>query len=162
MQPFSEPRNPGSPPQRVILLIVSSLQDASLMMGASSLPENVKLLTLARHSERDGVVLRLEHFFERNEDPELSLPASVSLKHIMQSLQLTRVEELLLAANVPRTHVQRLKWTAEERKSSRRKRELVQRFEKPQKKHGHQDRQDDLDEFTVVLEPMQIRTFLLT
>ena len=80
---------------------------------ALDLPENVQLLTLARNSRNNGVVVRLEHIFELGEDSELSLPATVSLQQIMKTLKLTQIEELMLGANVPKSHVERLKWKKE-------------------------------------------------
>jgi len=45
----------------------------------NSLPDNVHLLTLEQwHSGR--FLLRLEHFYEKNEDKELSKVAEVNLK----------------------------------------------------------------------------------
>ena len=47
---------------------------------ASALPENIHVLTLARHGDGDGILLRLENQFEKGEDVLLSQPTIVSLE----------------------------------------------------------------------------------
>jgi len=44
-----------------------------------SLPDNVHLLTLEQW-EAGTILLRLEHFYAKDEDPTLSKPATVQLK----------------------------------------------------------------------------------
>jgi hypothetical protein len=43
------------------------------------LPDNVNLLTLEQWDAR-SLLVRLEHFYASNEDPQMSQPATVQLK----------------------------------------------------------------------------------
>jgi hypothetical protein len=43
-------------------------------------PENVNILTLEPWDGGENVLVRVEHFLESNDDPELSKPASLPLK----------------------------------------------------------------------------------
>ncbi|XP_071107458.1 lysosomal alpha-mannosidase-like [Haliotis cracherodii] len=80
-----------------------------------SLPENVHLLTLAqipntKTEATSFLIFRLEHQFERNEDPELSKPVTVYLDELFTSFDIINIEELTLAANMPLKDLNRLAW----------------------------------------------------
>ena len=112
------------------------------------LPGNVHLLTLEQwHSKR--YLLRLEHFYQRFEDPSLSKPATVSLRHLFQSFEITAVEELTLGANQPISAL---------------KNRLQYRYIRPLNEQQSSIITDPIIEgenFDIHLEPMQIRTFLI-
>ncbi|KAI2808070.1 carbohydrate binding [Blomia tropicalis] len=64
------------------------------------LPEQIHLLTLERWME-GHFLLRLEHYFQTNEDAELSKPVTLNLKHMFKSFKIFEAEELTLGGNQP-------------------------------------------------------------
>ena len=62
------------------------------------LPANVHLLTLEQWNS-GRYLLRLEHFYQLNEDPVLSKPVTVDLKDLFTSFTITGIQELTLGAN---------------------------------------------------------------
>lgn len=109
------------------------------------LPANVHLLTLEEW-EANSFLLRLEHFYEKDEDPILSQPAVVHLRGLFSSLNITSVVELTLGANQKLSEAHRLQWNIK----------------------GHGATSGDMASFVipvdptaliVTLKPMQIRTF---
>ncbi|ESO12627.1 hypothetical protein HELRODRAFT_62270, partial [Helobdella robusta] len=100
--------------------------------------ENVHILTLEDWNQGD-VLLRLEHYYEKNEHGDLSKPAVISLKNLFAPLDIVSFEERTLGANQKLENVQRLRWN-------------VQKYGKTK---------IDPKTWNVELKPMQIRTFLL-
>ncbi|KAK2157561.1 hypothetical protein NP493_1871g00000, partial [Ridgeia piscesae] len=84
-----------------------------------ALPANVHLLTLEEW-EGPTYLLRLEHFYETNEDARLSKPATVSLKGLFSTFEVRSVEELTLAANQLLKDAKRLHWNVNGRSGSSR------------------------------------------
>lgn len=114
----------------------------SFSLTSTEFPPNVHLLTFKLMN--DGkYLIRLEHQFEADEAP-LNTPANVSLADLFSEYAITSVSELSLAANVEAS-VDRLKWKTE---GPQQKRKGVQ-APIPVVPPG----------FSVVLSPMQIRTF---
>ena len=72
------------------------------------LPQNVHILTLEPWKENQ-ILLRLEHQFDIDEDPNLSLPVKVNLKKLFNpdSVPFTvkRINEVALGANLPENKV---------------------------------------------------------
>ncbi|GLV45785.1 Lysosomal alpha-mannosidase II [Carabus blaptoides fortunei] len=113
---------------------------------SQSLPSNVQILTLEPWSN-NVLLLRLEHFYEKDEDPLLSSSVTVNIKQLFTDFDIIQVEEMSLGGNQFISEVDKLKWKAE---------------------------CDELDENTVAvnnvtnnafeiqLSPMQIKTFLIT
>src|SRR5699024_8802987 len=64
------------------------------------LPDNVHLLTLEQWNHGQ-YLLRLEHFYQNQEDAKLSKPAIVPLKNLFVPFEVVSVEELALGANQP-------------------------------------------------------------
>ncbi|KAG1658220.1 Lysosomal alpha-mannosidase [Nymphon striatum] len=86
--------------------------NASLQFSALTrpLPPNVHLLTLEQWTAKT-VLIRLEHFFEKTDDPKgLSLPAKVSLKDLFSTFEITKATEMWLDGVYPLSEVKRLKW----------------------------------------------------
>ncbi|KAK7483766.1 hypothetical protein BaRGS_00024982, partial [Batillaria attramentaria] len=114
------------------------------------LPPNVLLLTLEQFPV-DGpasavtqpFLLRLEHFYEKGEDPKLSQPTTVSLQDLFSSFRIVSATELTLGANLPLSQLQRLKWKSDNGSET----DNVLR---------------SADGLTVTLHPMEIRTFQIT
>lgn len=114
----------------------------------SLLPDNVHILTLEEwHNGK--VLLRLEHYFEKNEDPELSKPSTVSLKDLFSTLKVKSAEEYTLGANKPIGEAKRLQWN-------------VQGYGKTPKDMDKFVTPFDQKTMEIELKSMQIRTFLLT
>ena len=118
---------------------------SGIRASTGSLPENVHLLTLMQDfdSEIDNaLIIRLEHFYELNEDPVLSQPATVDLMEFFKpSLNIVGMTELALGANMDVA-------------------ELNERliFD-PEIKKNQKIKDSTSGPFTVTLTPMQIRTF---
>ena len=131
-----------------------------------SLPENIHLLTLDRDSYDDddktqnSFILRLEHFYELNEDAELSQQVTVNLQTVFaKSFNLIGVEELGLGANIKVADLnQRLKWQASDDESAK-----YQSYLNEMKKvksaplESNDGEANSMFDFT--FNPMQIRTF---
>jgi lysosomal alpha-mannosidase len=75
-----------------------------------TLPLNAHLLTLDQLGPKNYLV-RLEHYFELNEDNIYSQPITFDLQSIFQSIgTINNAVELTLAANLPLASLQRLNW----------------------------------------------------
>ncbi|OQV16536.1 Lysosomal alpha-mannosidase [Hypsibius exemplaris] len=74
------------------------------------LPVNIHILSIEQW-KGSSLIVRLEHFFEKDEDPVLSQPAVVNLKDILRDFVITSVREMTLDGNVALTDVHRLQWS---------------------------------------------------
>ena len=76
------------------------------------LPENVHILTLEPWRENQ-ILLRLEHQFDVDEDPKLSLPVKINIKKLfnpnMVPFTIKKISEVALGANLPENKVNRRK-----------------------------------------------------
>lgn len=83
------------------------------------LPTNLHLLTY----EQLGVnqyLIRVEHYFELNEDETYSAPFIFDLQKLFQTQGIiTDIVELTLAGNLPLNEMQRLEWTTTDGESSK-------------------------------------------
>lgn len=85
---------------------------------AAPLPVNVHLLTLDQIDAKNYIV-RLEHFFELNEDATYSHPVTVDLQTVFQAIgTISTTVEYNLSANIPLSEVKRLQWTTSDGESS--------------------------------------------
>lgn len=121
----------------------------------ADLPDNVHLLTMRKDFDDTGaksMLVRLEHFYELNEDDELSQPAKVNLKNVLdKTFNLVKIEELALGGNMPIDELnEKLEWTSENTDYN----EMINETHKVYK-------QIDPNNFEVTLNPMEIRTFRL-
>jgi lysosomal alpha-mannosidase len=83
-----------------------------------SLPYNVHLLTFDQWSSKVFLV-RIEHYFELNEDTIYSNPVQVDLQILFHSLgPIVDLVELTLGANLPLNELQRLVWKTTDNQSS--------------------------------------------
>jgi lysosomal alpha-mannosidase len=83
-----------------------------------TMPRNLHLLTLDQLAAKQYLI-RVEHYFELNEDPIYSQPIQIDLQQLFHSLgQITDVIELTLTANMPLAEMKRLNWTTTEHESS--------------------------------------------
>ena len=84
-------------------------QTWSALNGTS--PLNVHLLTFDQLDAKNYRV-RVEHYFELNEDPNYSQPVTFDLRSIFTTIGIiSNVVELTLGANLPLANLQRLNWT---------------------------------------------------
>lgn len=141
-----------------------------------ALPKNVQILTLEPWIGF-SFLLRLEHVFEANEDPFLSKAVVVKLKDLFTSFDITSMEETTLGANQWLKDNQRLNfstsgtleelvsedytpsieyetaaqglWTEQNVYKNEVKRETVINME------------DNIEDFEIVLNPSEIRTFII-
>jgi lysosomal alpha-mannosidase len=75
-----------------------------------TLPVNVHLLTLDQLGPKEYLV-RVEHYFELNEDDTYSQPVTFNLQSIFKSIgSINGMVELTLGANLPLSQMQRLNW----------------------------------------------------
>ncbi len=82
------------------------------------MPRNLHLLTLDQLGPKQYLV-RVEHYFELNEDAIYSQPIEIDLQQLLQSLgQIEDLTELILTANMPLSELKRLNWTTTENESS--------------------------------------------
>jgi lysosomal alpha-mannosidase len=113
-----------------------------------SLPSNLHLLTFLKEigSPMDSYIVRIEHFYEKEEDSLLSQPVTINLEQVFANLfKIKAVQELALGANMDVDELnQRLKWN------------LENSFKEISTKTSNVKTISDY-EFT--FEPMQIRTF---
>ncbi|KRT80854.1 glycoside hydrolase, partial [Oryctes borbonicus] len=107
-----------------------------------ALPDNVQILTLEPWTD-ESLLLRLEHIFSVNEDNTLSQTATINLHNLFTLLDIANIEEMNLAANMPKADIEKMSWNTYESKNRR-------KFIKAK----------DID-LTINLEPMEIRTFIL-
>ena len=113
------------------------------------LPPNVELLTLEKWKD-DTILLRLEHFYESNDDPNnLSKPVKVSLAKLFEPFGVAAALETTLSATQLLMEARRLQW-----------KNVGDAANSP----SHRDSFSPLkasNDFSVHLKPMQIRTFVL-
>lgn len=82
------------------------------------LPLNVHLLTFDQIAAKDYLI-RVEHFFELNEDQTYSHPISINLQSIFQSIgTISNIIELTLNADLPLADMKRLNWFTNDNESS--------------------------------------------
>ncbi|GJQ67661.1 hypothetical protein Trydic_g16491 [Trypoxylus dichotomus] len=107
-----------------------------------ALPDNVQILTLEPWNE-ESLLLRLEHIFSVNEDATLSQIATVHLDNLFTLFDVVSIEEMNLAANMPKADIEKMSWNTYDYGSGR---EL--------------SKAKNID-LTIRLEPMEIRTFIV-
>lgn len=124
-----------------------------------ALPSNVHLLTLAKDLDLDNqlensFVVRLEHFYEKEEDKTLSQPVNVDLREFFSEFyNIVEVEELALGANIKVEELnERLSWKSDSDLDN-----IIIKKEKIE----NEIRKNGTNPFLFELRPMQIRTFRL-
>ncbi len=85
----------------------------------NDLPLNVHLLTLDQLDTKQYLI-RLEHYFELNEDVTYSHPVTFDLQTIFQTQGIvTDIVELTLGGNLPLVDMKRLQWTTTDYQSTK-------------------------------------------
>jgi lysosomal alpha-mannosidase len=133
------------------------------------LPLNVHLLTLDQLGPKDYLV-RVEHYFELNEDNTYSQPVSLDLQSIFKAIgTISNTVELTLGANLELAKLQRLNWLTNEEETSQMNvpstnSKFINQNNSSQSKYlniffiGEKS----LEDTNITLNPMQIRTFQVT
>jgi lysosomal alpha-mannosidase len=86
---------------------------------ADDLPLNVHLLTLDQLDTKQYLI-RVENYFEKNEDDTYSHPVIVDLQTIFQTQGIiSDLVELTLSGNLALTDLKRLEWTTNDQQSSK-------------------------------------------
>jgi lysosomal alpha-mannosidase len=84
---------------------------------SDSMPLNVHLLTFDQLSPKQFLI-RVEHYFELNEDETYSQPVKIDLQMLFKSLgTITNFTELTLGANLPLSNLHRLDWITTDKES---------------------------------------------
>ncbi|EDV31827.1 uncharacterized protein Dana_GF14353 [Drosophila ananassae] len=118
----------------------------------NDLPESVHLLTLESFTENE-VLLRLENYLDATEAGSITF----NIRHIFDSLNGVEIRETTLDGNLPLSEMKRFKFQA--RKSGNPPSALE--YTTVQFKPLEANKLDEASEFTVLLNPMQIRTFII-
>ncbi|CAF0848481.1 unnamed protein product [Adineta ricciae] len=110
---------------------------------ADTLPLNVHLLTF-EHLVENVYQIRVEHYFEQNEDDTFSHPVTLDLQSVFNSIgKIEELVEVTLNADLPLIDLKRLTWVTGDKESS----------------HPNAPEARLMANSTVRLIPMQIRTF---
>ncbi|CAF3185467.1 unnamed protein product [Rotaria sp. Silwood2] len=85
---------------------------------SDAMPLNVHLLTFDQLAPKQYLV-RVEHYFELNEDELYSKPVTIDLQILFKSIgTINEMTELILIANLPLSELHRLDWMTKDEKSS--------------------------------------------
>lgn len=145
-----------------------------------SLPQNVNLMTLEPWKE-NSILVRFEHILEANEDPEYSKPAKFNLKDIFHNFDISEIRETTLSANQWKDEATRMKFRNDDEASSDTPANLnpssgaseesedldkimvLLKDEEKSVPRYNRNRSRDVDTSkNIILQPMQIRTFIIT
>ena len=127
-----------------------------------TLPLNLHLLTFDQLGTKNYLV-RIENYFELNEDYIYSKPVTFDLQSIFQSIgTINNATELTLTANLPLSELQRLNWMPASEKLNKIKDSRTFNKEYPNKIFSYFLDKVPLQATIVTLNPMQIRTFDVT
>lgn len=122
------------------------------MPDFNDLPESVHLLTLEAFTENE-VLLRLENYLDATEGGSITF----NIRHIFDSLNGVEIRETTLDGNLPLSEMKRFKFQAS--KSGNPPSALE--YTTVQFKPLEASKLDEASEFAVLLNPMQIRTFII-
>jgi alpha-mannosidase len=120
----------------------------SAMQPFYELPPNVAIITLQEVYEDDDskVLIRLANIFEV-EESELSKNATVNLQSLFANREINDVEEVSLSANQKKSQMKKMQWHIRGAAGSQ--------------TSSSRDRDPMSNKYSVVLAPMEIRTFLI-
>ena len=91
-------------------------------------------------TNKDTIIIRVEHFYEKGDDPKLSKPIVIRLKGIFNGFEIMSLTEHNLSANQLLKEKMMLKWKTDEKKTTE-----------------SDPCESDKD---ICLKPMEIRTFV--
>ncbi|XP_046392611.1 lysosomal alpha-mannosidase-like isoform X2 [Ischnura elegans] len=119
----------------------------------SSLPPNLHVLTLEPWTGK-SVLFRLEHFYEKDEDSELSKPVTLNLKELLAFIEPRFIRETTLGANQWLENSKRMTWSLESNNITENSAGIEESAEP-------NEGTLDFDPTQVVFGPMDIRTFII-
>lgn len=151
-----------------------------------SLPKNIHLLTLEPWKS-DSILIRFEHILENDEDKQYSKAVTFNFHDVFRSFNVISIRETTLSANQWLNEAKRLhfkakteddlnenftstvSFTSETPETEKRQlkldinpdvspRQYFKRANKYKRQHAIEDDDDDL---TITLKPMEIRTFIV-
>ena len=127
-----------------------------------SLPFNVHLLTFDQWTSKIYLV-RVEHYFQFNEDATFSTPVRFDLQVLFNSLgKITDSVELILTANLPLNQLNRLVWTTDKNESSYWKYGIENKLIQTKIFLFVISDSNSMNNTIVTLNPMEIKTFQIT
>lgn len=143
-----------------------------------SLPQNVNLMTLEPWKE-NSFLLRFEHILEGHDDPEYSRPAMFNLKDVLHNFDISEIRETTLSANQWKDQANRMKFrsvddvslnTSSNESSTSPSEDLADldkitvllKNDEGNTRNRSRDVDADRDTWNIILQPMEIRTFIVT
>ncbi|XP_076263633.1 lysosomal alpha-mannosidase-like [Rhynchophorus ferrugineus] len=122
----------------------------------NDLPKNIQILTLEPWKD-STYLLRIEHVFDNDEDSSLSEPVLVKLKDLFVGFNIASLKETTLGGNQWLKDSKRLKFNT----NSKLKEVLNINDKTDSSKAKTSNLQDDIDNLEIVLNPSDIRTFII-
>ncbi|CAF4301768.1 unnamed protein product [Rotaria sp. Silwood2] len=114
MHPLATYSLPNTPPYANY----SNIYRQSWLALSDTIPLNVHLLTFDQLASKQYLV-RVEHYFELNEDDMYSQPVTMDLQALFTSIgTIADMTELVLNANLPLSQLHRLDWMTKDQESS--------------------------------------------
>lgn len=109
-QLFMHPLSTYSLPNISSYANYSQMYHQSWSALSDAMPLNIHLLTFDQLAPKQYLV-RVEHYFELNEDEFYSKPVTIDLQSLFKSIgTIDNMTELILTANLPISELQRLDW----------------------------------------------------
>ncbi|KAG8190302.1 hypothetical protein JTE90_012589 [Oedothorax gibbosus] len=126
------------------------------------LPQNVHVLTLER-LDSHRVLLRLEHFNEKSDDPLSTGSVTVSLGNLFRPFRVVYYQETNLSANKYLYEVDPLKWRSQDDEDSPQSESTTNDINAAMESSTSDYIVSDAesDSLRITLKPMEIRTFIL-
>lgn len=162
--------------RRNLMKLYVSFQYSALSL---SLPQNVNLMTLEPWKD-NSILVRFEHILEGHDDPEYSKPAMFNLKDVFHNFDISEIRETTLSANQWKDEATRMKFRNDddeqsvnissnelnpsEELSDLDKITVLLRDEAGDANTVPRNRSRSVDTSTwnIILQPMEIRTFIFT
>ena len=117
-QTFMHPLATYSLPNTTSYANYSDIYRQSWSALSDAMPLNVHLLTFDQLAPKQYLV-RVEHYFELNEDEVYSQPVTIDLQTLFKSIGIIAdTTELILSANLPLSDLHRLEWMTQDQRSS--------------------------------------------
>lgn len=127
-----------------------------------SLPKNIHLLTFEPW-RTNSILIRFEHILAKDEDQQYSQPVSFGFQDVFRGLNVASIRETTLSANQWHNETVRLdfasKTTDLNEVNTATEDFILASNENRVKQHKFTD--DEIDDLTILLKPMEIRTFVV-
>lgn len=140
--------------------LFSSVQYSGLSL---SLPKNIHLLTFEPW-RKNSILIRFEHILAKDEDQQHSQPVSFDFQDVFRGLNAASIRETTLSANQWKDEANRLLFTTKTTNSNEINTTTEDfALDEPNENRTKRDQSltDDTEDFTILLNPMEIRTFIV-